>query len=280
MSQWWNLTEKTTTQPLSVHEQNVDTFMKSYFPEVPVLGRGIWYRLRKMLAFIASQLEASSVQSNNDIKTLLTQQLFPNELWWATKIKEFQYGDELVVDKGQIGYLTVLPALRIIKHASVRTNYKRTFDTSDLIIKYAKDRFGLATIEEKTALNKYVEQIKVAGVRVRVQEAVADQIKLTVRVDNYVSDQSVDETPLNQGVGIPFGRVLSDHFKRLPFDGVFSLSEAEKALQDTFANHYIRITKAEYKSANNGAYTPIESVVASDGGYFNLDAANSRIAFK
>lgn len=278
MSQWWNLTEKTQPQPLSVHEENVTAYLKSYFPEMPIIERGIFARLRKVLAFISQQLEASSIQSHNDLKNLLLNQSFPNENWWNTKMREFQMGDELVVNKGQLGYVSTNPTLRIIKNVSVRTD--RTSTYLDLVIKYAKDKFATVTVEEEAAIIKYVNQIKMAGVRMRVQKAIPDSIKLVIRVDNFIGDSTVTNVPLNQGAGIPFGNVLNEHFKQLPFDGLFSLAEAEKALQSTFANRYIRVLSAEWKPATAGVYTPFDSVVASDGGYFVVDLANSQITFK
>lgn len=278
MSQFWNLKESITPKPLSVHEENVVAYMRAYFPELPILQSGIFARLRKFLAFISQQFEASAIQSNNDLKELLLLQSFPNEGWWVEKMKEFQMGDELVVNRGKIGYVSVNSSLRILKNVSVRTEHSQRASI-DLIIKYAKDRFVLASSDEKNAIVKYVNLIKVAGVRIRVQEAVADTIKLTIRVDNFIGDSSTSDTPLNQGAGIAFGRIMSDHFKQLPFDGVFSLADAEDTLRSTFGNHYIRIISAEWKSGT-GSYIPFSSIISSEGGYFVVDLINSSITFK
>jgi hypothetical protein len=279
MSQWWNLKETTVPKPLSVHEENVIAYLRAYFPEMPILERGIFYRLRKFLAFISQQLEASSIQSFNDLKEIVIQQSFPNEGWWVEKMKEFQHGDNLVVSRGRIGYASVNPSMRILKNVSVRTDSSQVSNI-DLIIKYAKDRFALASEEEKAAILKYVNLIKIAGVKIQVREAVADLIKLTIRIDNFIGDTSTPDSPLNQGAGIPFGRILGDHFKQLPFDGIFSLSDAELALQNAFGNRYIRIIAAEYKTTNSGAYVSFPSTIASVGGYFSVDLANSLITFR
>lgn len=278
MSTWWNLQESTEPQPLSVHEENVKSYLKAYFPEMPILEAGLFARVRKFLAFISQQLEASSIQSHNDLKQLILTQSFPNERWWNAKLREFQMGDELVVANGQLGYVSVNSTLRIIKNVSVRTDHSTNY--IDLIIKYGKQDFTTVSVDEETAIIKYINQIKMAGVRMKIQKASPDNIKLNIRVDNYIGDSSVTAVPLNQGVGIPFGNVLATHFKQLPFDGLFSLSDAEKALQSSFANPYIRILSAEWKPQNAGLYTPFDSVIASDGGYFTVDLANSQVIFR
>jgi hypothetical protein len=279
MSILWNLKEKSASQPQAVHEENIKNYFRAYFPDMPILEVGLWAKIRQVLTFISMQMEASAVQSYNDTKEFALSHSFSNEVWWVEKIKEFQFGDELVVNKGKIGYVSINPLLRIIRHVSVRTDISAT-SSIDLIIKYAKDNFVLCTEDEKVALIKYINLIKMAGVRIQAREAVADLIKFTVRVDDYIGQQSVIDVPMNQGSGIPFGNVLTAHFKQLPFDGIFTLSDAEQVLQNQFGNRYIRIISADWKPANSGVYTSFSSIISSDGGYFSVDLANSKVTFK
>jgi hypothetical protein len=279
MSLWWSLKEKTTPNPLSFHQAKVDAAFMEWFPESTLVSTGIIARLRQFLAFMSQQLEASSIQSFNDLKENVLLNSFPNEKWWGEKMKEFQMGDELVVSKGNIAYTTINPAKQIIKYVSVRTD--RTSSFLDLIIKYGKDRFATVTTDEAVAIAKYVQLIKIAGIRLRVQPAQADNIKLTIQVNEYVGQQVTNlPIPLNEGLGIPFGNILNNHFQQLPFDGVFTLADAEQALSDAFANKYVRITSAEWKPSSSGVYVAFQNTIASEGGYFSVDLANSNVIFK
>lgn len=277
MSQWWSLTEKKEVNPLSYHQTLVDTKLDEYFPTLVKKTVGNWAKLRQFIAFISQQLEASSVQSYNDLQNYILAHSFPNKNWWIAKMLEFQMGDTLQVDANYNLYYPVIdPTKRIIKHVSIREQPTSSYQR--VILKYAKEDYSAFTSQEITAINAYITDIWIVGLTVTPSPALADQFKCTIQVEQFSQSTTTGTIALNTGIGTQFATAAQEFLTALPLDGIFTLSALEIHLQEYFDNRYIRVLTAQAKGQGQTAvWTPVTATALSDGGIFTLDAANSSV---
>jgi hypothetical protein len=147
--------------------------------------------------------------------------------WYRTMALRFQYGFDLVLDKDYFdnGSATTeqIEDSKIIKYAAVN----EAADSSRVIIKIAGEVNGVLTDfddpAQVEAIEQYINEIRVAGVKVTIINYKADKLYLNLRIKRDVL--LLTETGMNKlDANYPVNEALLEFQKELKFNGELQLS--------------------------------------------------------
>ncbi len=208
-----------------------------------------------------------------------------NLLWYKTKAEAFQFGSELkpgsdCYDNTGVDHLKVAKS-RIVKHVAVVENKK----TGWVRIKAAKEvngelqKLSNENPDELGALNRYMQHIKDAGVKLIVQSLPPDRLKM--HIDIYYDAMVLDENGgrLDGGSVKPVNDTIDAYLRSLPFNGAFVLATLTDQLQETpgVVIPQIRHVAASYGTRKE-VCIPVRYV--PDGGYLRIyEAADLKITY-
>ena len=208
-----------------------------------------------------------------------------NLLWYKTKAEAFQFGSELkpgsdCYDNTGVDHVKVAKS-RIVKHVAVVENKK----TGWVRIKAAKEvngelqKLSNENPDELGALNRYMQHIKDAGVKLIVQSLPPDRLKM--HIDIYYDAMVLDENGgrLDGGSVKPVNDTIDAYLRSLPFNGAFVLATLTDQLQETpgVVIPQIRHVAASY-GARKEVCIPVRYV--PDGGYLRIyEAADLKITY-
>lgn len=208
-----------------------------------------------------------------------------NLLWYKTKAEAFQFGSELkpgsdCYDNTGVDHLKVTKS-RIVKHVAVVENKK----TGWVRIKAAKEvngelqKLSNENPDELGALNRYMQHIKDAGVKLIVQSLPPDRLKM--HIDIYYDAMVLDENGgrLDGGSVKPVNDTIDAYLRSLPFNGAFVLATLTDQLQETpgVVIPQIRHVAASYGTRKE-VCIPVRYV--PDGGYLRIyEAADLKITY-
>ena len=202
-----------------------------------------------------------------------------NLLWYKTKAEAFQFGSELkpgsdCYDNTGVDHLKVAKS-RIVKHVAVVENKK----TGWVRIKAAKEvngelqKLSNENPDELGALNRYMQHIKDAGVKLIVQSLPPDRLKM--HIDIYYDAMVLDENGgrLDGGSVKPVNDTIDAYLRSLPFNGAFVLATLSDQLQETpgVVIPQIRHVAASYGTRKE-VCIPVRYV--PDGGYLRIYEAD------
>lgn len=189
----------------------------------------------RLFIFIVSYaiwaLEVLFDQHKSQIDTAILEQKSGTPRWYRKMALAFQHGFDLIYDSDQFentGFTTEeIEASKIIKYCSV----KESLESNKLIIKVAGDDGDFLvplTAPELESFSEYMQEIKYAGVGLRILNNPADRLILTM--DIYRDVLVIDETGTSiKNGGKPIEAAIKAYMKNLPFDG-------ELVLNDLIAN--------------------------------------------
>ena len=208
-----------------------------------------------------------------------------NLLWYKAKAEAFQFGRELkpgsdCYDNTGVDHLKVAKS-RIVKHVAVVENKK----TGWVRIKAAKEvngelqKLSNENPDELGALNRYMQHIKDAGVKLIVQSLPPDRLKM--HIDIYYDAMVLDENGgrLDGGSVKPVNDTIDAYLRSLPFNGAFVLATLTDQLQETpgVVIPQIRHVAASYGTRKE-VCIPVRYV--PDGGYLRIyEAADLKITY-
>ena len=202
-----------------------------------------------------------------------------NLLWYKTKAEAFQFGSELkpgsdCYDNTGVDHVKVAKS-RIVKHVAVVENKK----TGWVRIKAAKEvngelqKLSNENPDELGALNRYMQHIKDAGVKLIVQSLPPDRLKM--HIDIYFDAMVLDENGgrLDGGSVKPVNDTIDAYLRSLPFNGAFVLATLTDQLQETpgVVIPQIRHVAASYGTRKE-VCIPVRYV--PDGGYLRIYEAD------
>ena len=170
---------------------------------------------------------------------------------------------------------------RIVKHVAVVENKK----TGWVRIKAAKEvngelqKLSNENPDELGALNRYMQHIKDAGVKLIVQSLPPDRLKM--HIDIYYDAMVLDENGgrLDGGSVKPVNDTIDAYLRSLPFNGAFVLATLTDQLQETpgVVIPQIRHVAASYGTRKE-VCIPVRYV--PDGGYLRIyEAADLKITY-
>jgi hypothetical protein len=185
--------------------------------------------------------------------------------WYAEKCLEFQLGDNLVYNKGFVGYSIIDPSKQIVTKASFKE------DSGALTLKVAKGGETLESLsaEEKQQFDKYIEQIKYSGTNVTVISQNADKMRLTAEVFyNGIYALNIIQTACEEA--------LNEYLRNLPFDGKVYLNSVIDALQEVEGVNDVAVSSLEIVTGSTPA--TVTRVLELPSGYLLEDDAQNSFA--
>lgn len=199
-----------------------------------------------------SEVESSLLVKNGNLK------------WYQAEILNWQFGDGLVWNGNGFEYSEIDETARLASQVSVTEIVEGSFPV--LLVKAAKGEVGsLEALSESelSSLTTYVEQIKIAGTKVRVSSNDADLLK--IYFDIYY-DPLYDVSDVRANVEA----TITNYIQTLPFDSNLYLSKLTDEIQKVEGVNDVHFTSA---AATFGAvpYTSFDRVYSSNAGYMIID---------
>jgi hypothetical protein len=199
----------------------------------------------------------------NEIDKKLTEQTPHKAMWYANKIKAFQYGDELEWDTDV--YSVIDESKQIVKHCAV------TDVNGMLFVKVAKMDGDLTALNnaEQNSLKAYIDRVRDAGVVYVLRSSSADllNVELTLHFDPLVLNKNgkrIDGSNDN-----PVQETIDNYLKYLPFNGEYSNMALVDSVRTVAGVKVAQLTEAKAQYGAN-PYVTINSVYIPDAGYMRL----------
>ncbi len=206
--------------------------------------------------------------------------LKPHSLrWYAGKAKAFQYGYNLVNEADYYDNTgiddTTIAASKIVSYAAVVEQVR------GVRIKVAKTvgaDLAALTVGELAAFTQYMKEVKDAGVKLKITSAVADLLKLSLRIQYDPLVTNAAGARIDGTTATPVKDAIKLHLKNLPFNGVFSIQKLVDAIQAVEGVSDLNVDSVQTKY---GAlpFTAVNISVIPDAGYLRIEDADLTIVF-
>lgn len=239
----------------------------------------IWKILFYSVAFGTNVLENAFDLLKIIIDELIAQKKPHSARWYAEKAKLYQYGFNLIQESDEYNNSGLtdaqIAAARIVSHAAVVEQDR------GIRIKVAKtvgDALDALIGGELASFTAYMEQVKDAGVKLRITSAVADDLKASLRIfyNPLVlsgTGARIDGTDMQ-----PVQNAFKEYLKNLPFNGLFVPALMVDQLQKVDG---VVIVKDDSWMARYGAldYSTIDVEYLPDAGYLKIADQDLSIQF-
>lgn len=211
-----------------------------------------------------------------EIDAAITNYTHPTLVWYATKMKSYQHGDNLMegTDRYDTNILITaeqMQAKLVIKYAAA---IEQSFSNGryGIRIKVAGEsnnqRVKLPD-EQRDAAKEFLKRIKAGGVYCELTTDDADYLKLALRVYYNPLVLNSQGQRLDGTDNEPLQKAIEDHLKNLPFNGRFNLTALTDAMQKVEGIADPRILQAQTKYAAL-PYTDVVDEVIPDAGYLKI----------
>lgn len=208
-------------------------------------------------------------EHKTEVDTKIASSVYGNDLWWVDRMKEFQFGDNLIVTEvnGEkvLTYGTIDTAKQIIDFVSITDTVN-----GGSIIKVAKDDgAGLPealTTAELTGATEFVDRIQPAGASLSVISQNSDLVQYNV--DIYYNGL-LDLTTIQSAVIT----AVDTYHQNLEFNGEVILSKVVDAIQGVEGVEDVVITQAQGKQAG-GTYATFNRAYETSSGHVKVDPSN------
>ena len=235
----------------------------------------IWRLWTYVTATAIWTLENLLDRHKREVDQLLLTKKPHNLLWYKAKAEAFQFGKELKSGTDQYDNTGIdhaeIEKSRLVKHVAIVENKESGW----VRIKATKEVNGeLQALSRKApdelgALNKYMQLIKDAGVKLTVDSLPPDRLKMEIDIyyDAMVLDAEGDRL---DGKAInPVKDTIKTYLRNLPFNGEFVLATLTDRLQETTG---VMIPQIRHVAASYGE-RPFENVAVRyipDAGYMRI----------
>lgn len=192
--------------------------------------------------------------------------------WYARKAKAYLHGHTLLPYSDQYDLSTLTPEeidkLRIVRYAVASEQNNIVY------IKVAgRDEEGKPKVLPKDtleALRLYMQQVKDAGVPVRIISSPGDELRLslTIYLQPVLLSPQGKPTP---GRDKAIRKVIEDNISTLPFDGVFRPSDLIVALSSQSGVEASDVTSATTTQAGSDSWQYIFGYHRPRSGYYHLN---------
>lgn len=182
-----------------------------------------------------------------EIETLIANNAVGTPSWYVERVKEFQLGDDLVLEGNLFKYQTIDPEKQIVAACSFIESTGGT-----ITLKTAKmDGVALQALgsTELNQLKKYVTKIKLAGTRINIISLNPDQLIMsgcTVYYDS-IFDPSIVQAAVEDA--------LQGYMNALPFDGKIRLNDVIDTVQNVTG--VIDVTLADLAIKSGSVVSPV-----------------------
>lgn len=231
------------------------------------------------IAVIAWTIDNLFDRFKADVNEIISSQKLHSLRWYAGKAKEFQHGYNLVDEADYYNNAGIDPSLieasKIIDYVAV------VEDIRGLRIKVATDNghdlIPLAPAQLE-AFKFYMKEVTDAGVKRSVTTAVADSLKLSLRIIfNPLVLNSVGQR-IDGTSSTPIPDAINLYLKNLPFNGVLSLQKLIDVIQAIEGVEDLNLDSA---AAKYGAlsFANINISYLPDAGYLRIASGDLTLTY-
>lgn len=172
---------------------------------------------------MAVQIHLTEVRTQSaviDIEEIFEIKRVATERWYIEKALEFQVDDTLIIDPitYQITYATDDPVAQIIASCTTKTFSNKLF------LKVRRETVDILTSGERTQFETYMNEVKIAGTQVVVENFDGDELTLNMTI---IYDGTKNQTDVQTLVEA----TINDYIVNLDFDSKFVTSAMIDALQ-------------------------------------------------
>lgn len=239
----------------------------------------LWKMLFYAVAFAINILENAFDLLKIIIDELISLKKPHSAKWYANKAKLFQYGFNLMPESDDYDNTgltdTQVAASRIVSHAAV---VEQDRGIRIKIAKTINGDLGALMTPELEAFTAYMQQVKDAGIKLRITSAIADDLKCTLRIFYNPLVLTSTGARIDGTDGFPVQSAFRNYLKNLPFNGLFVPQLMVDQLQKVDG---VVIVKDDAWQARYGAldYSTIDVEYMPDAGYLRIDNNNLNIQF-
>ena len=214
-----------------------------------------------------------------DVNEIISGQKLHSLRWYAAKAKQFQYGYNLVSEADYYDNTgidtTLIDASKIINYAAV------VEDVRGLRIKVATTTGNDLVPLSQAQLNAfkfYMKEVTDAGVKRTVTTAVADSLKLGLRIVFNPLVLNSAGSRIDGTSATPVQDAIYLHLKNLPFNGVLSLQKLVDIIQAVEGVEDLNLDSA---AARYGAlsFANINISYLPDAGYLRIANGDLSLTF-
>lgn len=235
------------------------------YPELDTLDStskvAVWRLMLWIFAFFSKTIHEVWDSFRAEINRIFAIEQVGTVEWWIDRIGKFQYQDELQFADGIFKYPTIDETKQIVKRTALET---RQFV---LFFKVAKDdgsgNLSPLLNDEKTALQAYINKLKMPGTYTSVVSEDADNVKVSLRV-YYNAEVPKAEITTN------IGTVIEDYIQNIVFNGKFVITDMIDQVQAVrgVVNPVALLVESKPASAPN--YNTVTDYFVPAAGYSEL----------
>lgn len=185
-----------------------------------------WKYTKKIIVFVALTLEKMFDQHRLDVNSVIDGTETGSIEWYATKFKEYQHGDSLVIENNRPIYALIDENKKIVKRVSVEEKIDINNNVY-LLVKAVKEVGGLfepLDLTEKAGFGAYTQRFKIAGTLIVIESSPFDE--LTIDCEAVLNPLLFDANGLLISDGSePVKEVMENHLKNFAFGSTFILSK-------------------------------------------------------
>ena len=223
----------------------------------------VWGAIVYVVAFVIHTLERLFDLHKQEIQETITQAIPGNADWFIIKAKEFQYGDNLVLNSDFVpDYKAINEEKKIVKYAAINTSAN-----GQVILKVATEDAQNNIVplsgNELTALRHYIDRLMPVGTSLLVNSLSTDYLKLEADIYyNPLINISITQDLVYAAV--------ANYLKQLPFDGRVLVSKLMDAIQQVEGVEDIYIAQVQGRM-NSGGFVSFERIYFTEAGYVQVD---------
>lgn len=197
-----------------------------------------------------------------EVEQLADRQIAGTLAWYAGKVYDFQYGDDLEFINNEYQYAVIDDTKRIVKRVAVT-------DTGGIVRISAAKLVGIQVSplseQEYSALLAYLQRIAFAGTQLELASLNADKLKMQATVYyNALLDKDTVKAAIKTAI--------EQYINTIPFDGFIYGNKLIDAIQAVDGVIDVELLAFDVK-VGLGDYMPVGRVYKAISGYFELDAA-------
>lgn len=227
----------------------------------------IWGLIKKMFSLLIRLFEVRVDSFKTDILNSIDEQEKGDLYYYVSKAKNYQHGDNFVVDRFGVSYPLIDLNKRLISQASA--NEVTDGMGAKILLKVAKTNSGgvlnkLITTEIASFKN-YIDAVRFAGVRIDIRSIDAEILKLNLKVKINKSVCNINGTLIVNPSFKPVESAIVAFIQNLPFDSQFRWRELETYLMTLESVQDCSIT-----SSSVAGVAFVMSTI-SEAGYYSFD---------
>lgn len=176
--------------------------------------------------------------------------------WYYAQALAFQYGESLVLDTERMmwQYATVNTSKQVVKYAAVKD--RGTF--IEMLVSGDKDgRPEVLSNDVRMAFEQYMNQIKIAGVVLKIRSREADKIQVQVNITRDRMVMNENGALLSAPLVKPVENAINDYLSGVTYGGVMNKTKLVDAIQNAQGVADVELIDVKYSTDGGKTYKSV-----------------------